>query len=193
MIEVVDLLDARARYEAVDLSTRIGRPDISADQRERRALTYSLRPAHFALDEIDYRPDPGMPIFPGCLPAPVYGAFMAGRLVGALVCSCRLPELPTRASMIGVEPEYRRRGVGAALVRRAIADIGVLGVAPADDAAKAFFDALGFGRWQETACGATVGWAGDIDQPDLRFAVPAASLDELFEAHAIIHGSEVAA
>jgi GNAT superfamily N-acetyltransferase len=170
------------RFNAVDFVMRIPPYSDFADVRRKRAITYAIERTYHAIDFTDAEADGGNVVRRGGYDAPIFTCSLGGDLVGALVCSCVVPGLPTRIMMLAVSEAHRGMGIAKALALRAAACAPVVGVAPPDDDMRRFYARLGFSHWHRGAAGFDVGFTRPIDnQTGLYYVVPTATSDEIVE------------
>jgi GNAT superfamily N-acetyltransferase len=168
------------RVAAVDLATRVGRPDIPEEQRLRRAITYAVPSMWVAICTVDVEIDGEMHVLPRRYPAPVFGAYVGRRLIGGAVCSCDSPGLPVRLMMLAVDPDWQGQGVGSALVARVLAGEAVIGVAAPNSSLEGYYQSRGFSEWHNSIAGCRVGFTRPVDAKfGLIFVVPAATDDQI--------------
>lgn len=182
---ISQLTDPLDRARAVALAMGIVRPDIPADLRRKRAITYAFPGDRCAVDMQDAEPDGEIAICAGCYDFPVFACRRDGEIVGAAICSGVVPGIVTRLMMVGVRPDQRGTGVGAALVRAAISSAPVVGVVPARPDLRPWFAALGFCHWEASAAGHDVGFSNSVTPAHgMAYVIPAASDDQIAEGEA---------
>lgn len=173
------------RFKAVDLGMSIPPYSDFAEVRRKRAITYAIERNFHAIDFTDAEADGGNVVRRGGCDAPIFTCSLGGDLVGALVCSCVVPGLPTRIMMLAVSEAHRGMGIAQALVLRAAACASVIGVAPPDDDMRRFYERLGFCHWYRGSAGFDVGFTQPIDESiGLYYVVPVATDDEIAEGSA---------
>lgn len=177
------------RVEAADFVFRVARPDLSTEARRFQALRYAQAPGpdHGVLS-VDVDPCARMTVRPGGAENPIYVARDGGLLVGAVICSCVVPDLPVRIMGHAVSREFRGRGLAPALVRHVIAQHAVVGGAVNVDrkGLRNYASRLGFVHWHDTPDpNVAVGFTQPIDPVEgMRFAVPIASKLDIARAEA---------
>lgn len=186
---ISEALDLDDRIEAADFVFRVARPDLSPEARRVQAFRYALTPGpeHGVLFDDADRVTP-MRVRPGAATSPIYVARDGGRLVGAAICSCVVPDMSVRIMAHAVSEDYRGCGWGGALVRHVLSHHDNVGGAINADRAglRAYASRLGLRYWYDSASdGVAVGFTQPIEEPDgLLFAVPIASKLDIARAEA---------
>lgn len=171
----------------MDFAIKIARADIPADLRRKRAITYAFPNDRCAVDEVDAEPDGGLTICVGRYIFPILACRISGEIVGAAVCSGVVPGIVTRLMMVGVRPDQRGAGVGAALVRAAVSSAPVVGLVPARPELRRWFTSLGFCRWEASAAGHDVGFSNPVLPPHgMAYVVPVATDGEIAEGERLL-------
>lgn len=182
---IFQVIDPQERADAVDFVMRIARPDISADLRRKRAITYAFPGTHCAVDCVDAEPDGEVKICSGRYDFPIFACRRDGKIVGAAICSGVVPGIVMRLMMIGVRTDHRGAGIGAAMVRAVIASAPIVGVAPARPDLLPWFQASGFEHWHESAAGPDVGFSNPVMPPHgMAYVIPVATDDQIAEGEA---------
>lgn len=172
------------RFNAVDFVMRFPPYSGFADVRRKRAITYAIERTYHAIDFTDAETDGGFVVRRGGYDAPIYTCHLSGDLVGALVCSCTVPGLPTRIMMLAVSETYRGTGIAQALIQAATGSTPVVGVAPPEEM-RGLYESMGFTHWYHGAGGADVGFTRSIDEKTgLYYVVPVATDDEIADGNA---------
>lgn len=171
----------------MDFVIKIARADIPAALRRKRAITYAFPNDRCAVDMHDAEPGGEIAICVGRYDFPVLACFREGQIVGAAICSGVVPGIVTRLMMVGVRPDQRGTGVGAALVRAAISSAPVVGVAPARPELRPWFTALGFCHWETSETGHDVGFSNPVLPPhSMAYVVPVATDGEIAEGERLL-------
>ena len=173
------------RFAAVDFVMRIPPYSDFVEVRRKRAITYAIERAYHAIDLTDAEADGGNVVRRGGFDAPIFTCSLGGDLVGALLCSCVVPGLPTRIMMLAVSEAHRRMRIAQALVLRAATCAPVVGVAPPDGDMRSLYARLGFSHRHRGAAGFDVCFNRPIDErTGLYYVVPVATDDEIAEGNA---------
>lgn len=173
------------RFKAVEFVMSVKPYSDFADVRRKRATIYAIERTYHAIDFTDAEAGGGNVVRRGGYDAPIFTCSLGGDLVGALVCSCVVPGLPTRIMMLAVCEAYRGMGIAQALVQAAVTSAPVVGVAP-PDGLRRFYERLGFTHWHAGAAGVDVGFTSSIDlTTGLYYVVPVATNDEIAEGNAL--------
>lgn len=188
IVEAVDFLD---RVRAVEFAMSIVRSDVSAERREDVSLTYAAG-NFYAIDGRDAGVE-RREIRAARPRTPIFTFTSDDEIVGAVICSTGIYAHPLRVMMLATRADWRGKGVGFELLEHVLASARTVGVAPAHEGLRAFFDWSGFKHWRKGAEGGWIGFTRPITTPaGLLFAVPVAADYELEEARGRLSGHDAA-